>query len=363
MLNYSSIPTKPMDMPISLRITTEQPVAILSNSFFNNMPNITSQFNISYTAKQNNLTILELAKLTKINESYGMLSEIVLSKFVQERSMFGKINNAFFTRVEVLSICNILNTIQQGELNNKIMYIGDDFNCFAGVIAYMIPNRDIIFTPVTPAQLRTHDGVEQVLSLSSSKNVSVIYVDVCAPEVVYSHTYMVFLLKTLTIILSCQCKRGTVVIKTNMLIFKPILDVLYLLSGKYEYMHIVRPFVSQDADSRFVIFTGMLTNSPLSMINDLVVGVNNINTIAPNQIISSVIDCKMSQYFISKVEESNLLIGQKYVEKYDSLITMIKTYHNDVRSDYIKHAAIMRCIGWCEKHGIPIQPNVKHSSV
>lgn len=360
MLNYSSIPTKPMEIPIAIRITTEQPVAILSNSFFNNMPNITSQFNISHTAKQNNISSLDIAKLIKINESYGMLSEIVLPKFVQERSVFGKINNAFFTRVEVLSICNILNTIQNGDLNSKIMYIGDDFSSFVGVIAYMIPNRDIIFTPVTPGQLRNHEGIEQVLSLSTSKNVSLIYVDVCAPEVMYSHTYMVFLLKTLIIILSCQGKRGSVVIKTNMLIFKPILDVLYLLSGKYEHMYIVRPFVSQDADSRFVIFTGMVSNSLTSTINALIASVNDINTIAPNQIISSVIDCKMSQYFVSKMEESNLLIGQKYVEKYDSLITMIKTYHNDVRSDYIKHAAIMRCIGWCEKHGIPTHPISRH---
>mgnify|MGYP001316811239 CR=1 FL=1 len=43
----------------------------------------------------------------------------------------------------------------------------------------------------------------------------------------------------------------------------------------------------------------------------------------------AIIDYKMSQYFTAKIEESNLLIGQKYVEKYDSLITLIKTYAKD----------------------------------
>jgi hypothetical protein len=357
MLNYSPIPTKPMEIPMTVRITTGQPITIVSNSFFDNMPNINAQFNISHVAKQHNVTSIDLGKLIKLNESYGLLSEIVLAKFVQDRARYGMVTNAFFTRIEVLSICNILHPIQTGEASNNIMYIGDDFHSFTGVIAYMIPTRSIIFTPVAPSLLRVIGGIEQVLSLPTSKNVALIYVDVCAPEVVYSHTYVVFLLKTLAVILSSQSKRGTVVIKTNMLIFKPILDVLYLLSGKYEHMYIVRPFVSEDSDSRFVIFTGLLSVPPSTMIDNLTISANNVNTVAPNQIISSVIDCKMSQYFITKIEESNLLIGQKHVEKYDSLVTMIKTYAKDSRFEYAKNASIIRCIGWCEKHGIPTQPS------
>jgi hypothetical protein len=89
----------------------------------------------------------------------------------------------------------------------------------------------------------------------------------------------------------------------------------------------------------------------------LIDSASNVSTVAPNQIISSVTDYKMSQYFTSKIEESNLLIGQKYVEKYDSLLTMIKNYAKDYRSEYTKHASIARCVVWCEKHSIPIQPS------
>jgi hypothetical protein len=141
-----------------------------------------------------------------------------------------------------------------------------------------------------------------------------------------------------------------------MLIFKPILDVLYLLSGKYEHMYIVRPFVSEDSDSRFVIFTGLISTPHSTTIDHLVNSASNVNTIAPNQIISSVTDSKMSLYFTTKIEESNMLIGQKYVEKYDSLVTVIKGYAKDNRSEYAKNASIARCIGWCDKHNIPTQP-------
>lgn len=355
MMNYTPIPTKPMDISVNVHITTEPPVPIVSNSFFVNMPNIVPQFNIPHVASQYNITSSEMNNLLKINEGYGLLCEVVLSKFVQERSKYAKISNAFFTRVEVLSICNILTPIQTGETNNHIMYIGEDFHAFTGVIAHMIPRRAIVFTQVASSQLRESGGLEKIISQTTSKNMALIYVDVCASDLVYSHTYVVFLLKTLTIILSEQCKRGSVIIKTNMLIFKPVLDVLYLLSGKYEHMYIVRPFVSEDAYSRFVIFTNLKSNVSSSVIDNLINTANSVNTIAPNQFINSIIDCKMSQYFTAKIEESNLLIGQKYVEKYDSLITLIKTYAKDNRIDYTKSASIARCIAWCDKHNIPTQ--------
>jgi hypothetical protein len=354
MLNYYPIPTKSMEIPICVRITTAPPVPILSTSFFINIPNIIAQFNIPHVAKQYNVSSTEMSKLVKNNESYGVLSEIVSQTFVAERAKLGKITNAFFTRVEVLSICNLLQPIQNGTSNNNIMYIGDDFATFTGVIAYMIPRRTIIFTPVTPAQLREPRGLEHVVSQSTTKKCSLIYVDVCAPEIVYSHTYIVFLLKALAIILSSQARCGSVVIKTNMLVFKPVIDVLYLLSGKYEHMHIVRPFVSENADSRFVIFAGLSSSQHTTMTN-LIESANNVSTLAPNQIISSVIDCKMSHYFTTKIEECNMLIGQKYVEKHDSLVTLIKNYANDCRTDHTKNISISRCIGWCEKHDIPIQ--------
>ena len=242
-INYSPIPTKPMDIPLIVRTTNGPPTPILSNSFVDNIPNISSQFNISQIAKQNNVSSIDISKLIKINDGHGMLSEVVTTKFVQERSKYGKITNAFFTRIEVMSIGNILESIQSGEASNNIMYIGDDIDCFKGVVAYMIPHRTIDFTHVLPSQIHGPDGVKNIISQRQSKNNSVIYVDVCASEAAYSHTYVVFLLKTLAIILSCQSKRGSVVIKTNMLVFKPILDILYLLSGKYQYMNIVRPFV------------------------------------------------------------------------------------------------------------------------
>ena len=352
-MNYSPIPTKPMDITLIVRTTNGPSIPILSNSFFDNIPNITSQFNISHVAKQNNVSKTDISKLTKINDGYGMLCDVVLPKFVQERIKYGKITNAFFTRVEVMSIGNILEPMKSGEENNNIMYIGDDIDCFKGVISHMIPQRTIEFTHVLPSQIHTIVGFEHITSHPPFRNISVIYVDVCASEVAYSHTYVVFLLKTLAIILSCQAKRGSVVIKTNMLVFKPILDILYLLSGKYQHMYIVRPFVSEDTDSRFVILSGLLSNQSSSIIDNLITNANNVNTIAPNQIISSVIDCKMSQYFITKVEECNMLIAQKYVEKYDSLVIMIRNYAKDNSIDYLKNTSILRCISWCEKFEIP----------
>jgi hypothetical protein len=239
------------------------------------------------------------------------------------------------------------------------MYIGNDYHAFEGAMTYMVPQRPLIFTHIISTNLLREDWFDHVTKHPMATNVALIYVDVCAPEVSYSHTYMVFLLKTLAIILACQAKNGSVVIKTNMLLFKPVLDVLYVLSGKYAYMHIVRPFVSEDMDSRFVIFTGLLSSSSSAVVENLISSANTASSVAPNEIISSVTDCKMSHYFTNKIEECNLLIGQKYVEKHDSLVTLIKAYTNDNRVESAKNAAIARCIYWCEKNSIPLQSSAR----
>ena len=356
MLNYYTIPTKSMELSICIRTITGPPVPIVSASFFTNIPNIISQFNIPSIAKQYNITSNEMNKLVKINESYGTLTEIVSPRFIADRSKIGKITNAFFTRIEVLSTTNLLYPIQSGTTNNNIIYIGDDFKTFTGVITYMIPRRTTTVEHITPLQLRTYGGIEEIVLQKPKKNTALIYIDVCAPEIVYSHTYTIFLLKVLALILSLQSKGGTAIIKTNMIVFKPVLDILYLLSGKYEHMHIIRPFVSENADSRFVIFNGLLTPTHSDAIYNLITNTNNISTGAPNQIISSVTDSKISQYFMSKIEECNLLIGQKYVEKHDSLVMLIKNYSNDHRGEHAKSVSNSRCLNWCEKYGIPTQP-------
>jgi len=353
MLNYYTIPTKSMELPICIRTTTNPPIPRVSASFFTNIPNIIAQFNIPNIAKQYNISNIEMNKLIKINESYGFLTEIVLPKFILDLSKIGKITNAFFTRIEVLSVSNLLHPIQNGNTNNNIIYIGDEFKTFPGVITYMIPKRTMTIENITPLQLEKHGGIEEVLSQKPKKNTALIYIDVCAPEIVYSHTYTIFLLKSLALILSLQSKGGTAIIKTNMIVFKPILDILYFLSGKYEHIHIIRPFVSENDDSRFVILTGLLTPTNIDIVYNLINVTNNISTGAPNQIINSVTDCKTSQYFISKIEECNLLIGQKYVEKHDSLVTLIKNYSHDYRDEYPKNVAMSRCLNWCEKHNIP----------
>ena len=353
MLNYYTIPTKSMELPIHIRTTTGPPIPRVSASFFTNIPNIIAQFNIPNIAKQYNISNNEMNRLIKINESYGFLPEIVSPKFISDHSKVCKITNAFFTRVEVLSVSNLLESIRNGSTNNNIMYIGDDFKTFPEVITYMIPKRTVIHEHITSSQLEKPGGIEEILSQKTKKNTALIYIDVCAPEIVYSHTYTIFLLKSIALILSLQSKGGTAIIKTNMIVFKPILDILYLLSGKYEHIHIIRPFVSENDDSRFVILTGLLTPTNIDVVYNLINITNNINTGAPNQIIMSVTDYKISQYFISKIEECNLLIGQKYVEKHDSLVTLIKNYNHDFRDDYSKNVALTRCINWCEKHNIP----------
>ena len=356
-MNYHIIPTKPHDASLMIRTTTATSIVpIISNSFFNSIPNIKAQFNITYLAKQHNMSDEDIIHMMKINDIYGFLSEVVCPDFAAKHGMGEVFNNSFFTRVEVLSTCDLLQPLQSATANHKILYIGNDYSSFSHVVAYMLPRHPPAITHILPIRLRDPTWFEYVNNIPTSKQSALIYVDACANTPTYPPTYLMFLLKTLAIILACQEKNGSVVIKIGSLYFKPILDVLFILSGKYTNMHIMRPFVSEDTDTRFVVFTKLLSR-PIALDN-LITSANAAKSTIPPEIIYSVTDYEMSHYFANKIEECNLLIGQKNVEQYDSLMMMIKNSSKESRCESAKKTSIMRCAYWCEKNNIPTNPTL-----
>ena len=65
-MNYHIIPTKPHDASLMIRTTTAASIVpIISNSFFNSIPNIKAQFNITYLAKQHNMSDEDIIHMMK----------------------------------------------------------------------------------------------------------------------------------------------------------------------------------------------------------------------------------------------------------------------------------------------------------
>ena len=70
-------------------------------------------------------------------------------------------------------------------------------------------------------------------------------------------------------------------------------------------------------------------------------------------VISTLLSTPISHYFLTKIEESTLIIGQKNIENYENLIGLLKMIGKDDKIDNAKKTALVKCIQWCGKYNIP----------
>ena len=143
------------------------------------------------------------------------------------------------------------------------------------------------------------------------------------------------------------------VVKINSLVYKPILDIVYLLTNVYEKVHINKPNISSTfSNERFLICKNFL-NYPkkdiiLKQLKTTICEFENKQTK-----IISLIDNELPYYFLNKIEESNIIIGQQQLEHFDSLINIIKNKNKHDKIETLKRNNIQKCILWCEKNKIP----------
>ena len=154
-------------------------------------------------------------------------------------------------------------------------------------------------------------------------------------------------------IFNYQSQDGVCVVKINSLVYKPILDVVYLLTNVYEKVHINKPNISSTfSNERFLICKNFL-NYPkkdiiLKQLKTTICEFENKQTK-----IISLIDKDLPYYFLNKIEESNIIIGQQQLEHFDSLINIIKNKNKHDKIETLKRNNIQKCILWCEKNKIP----------
>jgi hypothetical protein len=162
----------------------------------------------------------------------------------------------------------------------------------------------------------------------------------------------------LLLIVKNQANQGTCIIKLNNIFYKPIIDVLFILSSFYDKMYLIKPSISNiTTGERYVICksfnSNILHQSNLQKDIDNNV-IPNINDAFINKkYIKSLLQNELSYYFLNKLEESNAIIGQQQLESYDQIINIFKNKNRDEKIENLKRNHIQKCIQWCEKNQLP----------
>lgn len=162
----------------------------------------------------------------------------------------------------------------------------------------------------------------------------------------------------LLIVIKYQMNQGMCVIKIDNILYKAVIDVIFILSSMYDKIYLVKPSISSiTKGERYLICKGFNENlihqNRLleNMEEHLISKMNNseINT----RYINSIIDNELPYYLLNRLEESNLVIGQQQLEAYDQIINIFKNKNREEKIENLKRSHIQKCIQWCEKNQLP----------
>ena len=168
--------------------------------------------------------------------------------------------------------------------------------------------------------------------------------------------YTVQLLQILRIILLNQKNNGNCIIKIDHMIYKPIIDVIYIFSSLYEKVSIIKPTTSNITNfEKYIVCSKFILNEEKkASYNNYIIKIDLfLSKILSNKNISSILSNNIPCYFLNKIDDINIIFGQQQLETIDHLINMFKNKNKDEKLELLKKANIQKSINWCEKYKIP----------
>jgi len=153
-----------------------------------------------------------------------------------------------------------------------------------------------------------------------------------------------------------QKKGGHFVIKFFDMFTYPSIELLYILKSFYKDVIITKPNTSRFANSeRYIICKNFkVTNSSLF----LSVFVLILKDLEKNKekYISTILNIKIPYYFVSNLEQTNIIIGKQQITTINNTLQLIQNSKSEKIMKIVKNN-IEKCVKWCIENNIPFNKN------
>ncbi len=222
-------------------------------------------------------------------------------------------------------------------------------------------NKDILYL----SESSTNLNLEQMTKINNfqssfdlDKKFDILIVDMISNDMT---TYINNMILTLYLILRSINTGGIAIIKLDKLIYKPILDILYIISIIFDKNSIVKCTCSNTYDNYKYLVCKGFNLSPIdnmrlkSQLENVCISILRLNSTKTNNIYINTLlnsENEIPTYFINKIEELNAILGQQQLEILDQIINISKSKNKDEKIKSIKIANYQKCIQWCEKNNI-----------
>ena len=147
-----------------------------------------------------------------------------------------------------------------------------------------------------------------------------------------------------------QKKGGHFILKIFDIFSKLTVDMLYLLSCLYSEVYITKPHTSRLANSeKYIVCKNFLLDDSSGLYE---VFCNEFSKLDTSDEIQSILNLEHDYYFLNKIEEINVVLGQRQLENIITTLNVISNRNNYDKIDSMKKLHIQKSIIWCEKHDI-----------
>jgi len=265
-------------------------------------------------------------------------------------------NNVFYELMELLQTCNLMDYLTESP-HLSICHIGPN-NETTNYLLDMIreDKNDNLVALNFDVNLLNSMFLQQ--QHDNQAKFDVMLVEWTDSEYKNVNTNIRNMLLTLACISKMQKVNGVSIVKIDNLFYRPILEVIFLLSSLYDKVALVKPSNSNIlSGERYLVCKGFGENINAdnivnlnSQIDDRII---RLFSVYNSETIVSLLNHELPYFFINRIEEPNAIIGQQQLESYDHVINIYKNKNKDDKIDTLKRNHIQKCIQWCEKNQIP----------
>lgn len=147
-----------------------------------------------------------------------------------------------------------------------------------------------------------------------------------------------------------QAKKGIFIWKLNETYSQLSLEIIYFLSSFYEKTYIIKPSIIDTSKSeKYIVCKGYLYENSYSTYTYLHSFIKHIETYSSNIHICSFLSINIPNFFISKLEEVNYILGQSQLEQIHYLLLLYYHKYKDEKLQNINIINEQKCIEWCRK--------------
>jgi hypothetical protein len=300
---------------------------------------------------------IDVNMVRQLQEQINPYSYLINSDFINNNLHKSKDTFTFFIFIELLKITNIIYDIispEEYQVDTSInIYCDTEPSDIISSIKYVNKNIKLHYTS----------------SLKNNIDIMTFVNDNYIDDDHDIQSYKLNLLIIISHILLFQSNNGSCVIKIKDIFYKPIIDILYILSIIYNKVYIIKPLTSNCFNNeRYIVCKG-LTMSPIER-NDLHIFIHNVINEESSSSLSSLSSSSSSDisiisnnnhslfsneipyHFINKIDESNIGIAHQLLEYNDILINIIYNKLSKEKLETIKKNNLNKSQMWCDKYKI-----------